>query len=330
MGQEQILDMLMKAQGSYLSGEAMSQKLGVSRAAVWKTMTKLKQAGYEIDSVPHKGYALCSLPNRLDKTGIAQGLEPGVLAFQIHCHDSVGSTNTQMKQLALQGAEEGLVLTAEEQTAGRGRRGRSFHSPKGAGLYFSLLLRPGCGMAELQTLTPWVAVAVAEGIEACCGVKVDIKWTNDLVVQGKKVCGILTELMMESQGDFVDCVVVGIGINVNHKQSDFPAELQDMMWSLCQETGEDICRNALCQAILSAINRMYALFPQENTHYLKIYREKCVTLGREVQVLIGEELRQAQALEIDQAFRLKVRYTNGEEVFLSSGEVSLRGMYGYI
>lgn len=330
VGQEKILKMLLQEEGNFLSGEVMSQTLGVSRTAVWKSIAQLRDQGYEIKSVQNKGYSLISSPDRLEKVAMSQGLEGQLIGRELICLASIDSTNSEVKRRAMAGAEEGLVVTAEEQTAGRGRRGRSFHSPSGTGLYFSVLLRPKCSVEELSNLTAWVAVAVAEGVETTCGTKPAIKWTNDLVLNGKKISGILTELSIESESGFVEYVVVGVGINVNHKKGDFPPDLEQTTSSIAIETGGTLCRACLCRDILLSLNKMISTFPQGKTAYLEAYRENCLTLGREVQVIVGEDRRPATAVGIDEEFRLLVDYPDGSQEALSAGEVSVRGMYGYI
>ncbi len=330
MGQEKVIEMLLKSQGGYLSGEAMSQELGVTRSAVWKMINQLRCCGYEIDSVKNRGYSLVSAPDSLEKVILSQGFETSLLGRDMECFPSIDSTNSEVKRRAMAGANAGLVVVAEEQTAGRGRRGRSFHSPKDTGLYLSFLLRPQCSVEELSDLTPRVAVAVAQGIETCCSVAPEIKWTNDLLLHGKKISGILTELSLESDSDFVEFAVVGIGLNVNHQKGDFPASLEEFTSSIAMETGQTWRRDFLCRDILSALNQVIGGYPENKSHCLEQYRQACITLGKEVQVLRGEERRQGKALEIDSDFRLLVRYEQGEEEWLSAGEVSVRGMYGYV
>lgn len=330
MGQEKVIEMLLHGQGEYLSGEAMSQELGVTRTAVWKMVSQLRERGYVIDSVKNKGYSLISAPDFLNKVQISQGLEQCMFAQNIHCFSSIDSTNSEVKRRAVAGAESGLLVVAEEQTAGRGRRGRSFHSPKDTGLYLSFLLRPQCTVGELSDLTPRIAVAVAEGISACCGVETGIKWTNDLILNGKKISGILTELSLESDSDFVEYVVVGIGINVNHQPGDFPEELEHFTSSIAIETGEIWRREELCRHILLALSQWIQGYPGNKSNCLEKYRKACITVGKEVQVLRGETRRQGKAQEIDDEFRLRVTYDDGEEEVLSAGEVSVRGMYGYV
>ncbi len=329
MSKETVLQVLLQERGDFLSGEAISQKIGVTRAAVWKYIVVLREQGYEIDSVRNRGYRLSSLPDRLEPLVIGKGLEQAKIGREILCFPTIDSTNLELRRRGMAGEQEGLVVIAEEQTAGKGRRGRSFFSPAGTGLYLSFLLRPSCSPIELAQLTPWVAVAVAEGIQACCNLTPSIKWTNDLLLDGKKLSGILTELVVENESGFVEYAVVGIGVNVNQQKEDFPQELQEMTTSLLQATGRNICRNELCHEILSALNRMISAFPQEKEPYLQRYRELCVTTGKEVLVVVGDSQQEAKALEIDDNFALLVEYPHGERCYLSSGEVSVRGICGY-
>lgn len=331
MANDDVLRILLEQEGAYLSGESISNQLGVSRSAVWKSISILRNQGYHIASTPNKGYALQATPDRLIQAQLQQLLhQPQGVGCQLICLEEVDSTNTHLNQLALQGAPHGTVVTAETQTAGRGRRGRSFHSPQGTGLYCSTLLRPSCSSAEIANLTAWVAVALSDAIAQCCNLQPEIKWTNDLVLQGKKICGILTELGLESESDSVDYVVVGCGINVNQTKADFPQEIQSMATSLAEVAGKPIQRTPLCAAILTALNQMFLDFPTEKETYLNKYRNRCITLGKEIQVTQGSTHYQAIAQEIDQDFRLVVQDTQGETRVLSTGEVSVRGMYGYI
>lgn len=327
---ERVLQILLQQQGDYISGEKISQQLGISRSAVWKWMKKLQESGYDIEAQKPKGYRLLEDTGSLKPIWLTQTMSESGLNFRFHCLDSVDSTNTEVKRQAILGAEEGLVVTAEEQVQGRGRRGRSFHSPKSTGLYLSLLLRPNCTVEKVSQLTAWVAVAVARAIETVTKLPVEIKWCNDIVCCGKKISGILTELTLESESNFVDFVVVGIGVNVNQQPEDFPEEIQNIASSLYQETGVFVNRNQLCREIISSLNAMYLAFPQDKTEYLQYYRQHCVTLGKAVQLQKGTEIIEGTALDIDEDFQLLFENKQGEVMSLSAGEVSVRGMYGYL
>lgn len=243
--------------------------------------------------------------------------------------DSIDSTNTHLMSLAAEGAGEGLVVMADRQTAGRGRRGRSFQSTGGLGLYLSVLLRPDLPAVDVPELTAWVAVAVCDGIEAACGKRPRIKWINDLIADGRKLGGILTELALKPDGT-LSHAVVGVGINVRHRREDFDPELRDMAISLSQWLGRDVDRDALAQHVIAALDGMYRRFPRHRAEYLSRYRADCVTLGQTVRVLTGDSATPAAAEGIDDRFRLLVRYEDGSSAALDCGEVSVRGMWDYL
>ena len=186
MSRERVLSLLRERQGEYLSGEAMSRTLGISRAGVWKAIEGLRQEGYTIASAPNRGYCLKDAPDRLRVGELFGLLSDAKIGSQLLCLDVIDSTNTECKRRAMDGAPEGLVVTAEEQTGGRGRRGRGFQSPRGKGLYLSALFRPDVEPSQVSDFTAWVAVAVCDGIEACCGIRPQIKWTNDIVLNGNE------------------------------------------------------------------------------------------------------------------------------------------------
>ncbi len=330
MSREKVLSLLLEHPDQSLSGEAMSRSLGVSRAAVWKAIEALRQEGYVITSAPNRGYRLQSAPD-LVREGELSGPLAGCLVGQdLLCLDTIDSTNTECKRRAMAGAREGLVVLAEEQTGGRGRLGRSFQSPRGCGLYLSTLLRPRLAPAEATDFTAWAAVAVCDGIQAACGVRPQIKWTNDIVLGGKKLVGILTELGLESESNALEYLVTGIGINVNHRAEDFSPDIRDMAVSLSQALGRPVRRSLLAAEVIRALDRMYACFPQNKVEYLDKYRADCLTPGNRVQLITPVSRQEAFALEIDDQFRLVVELDDGTRKALSSGEVSVRGMYGYV
>lgn len=330
MSREKVLSLLREKQGKYLSGEAMSKTLGISRAGVWKAIEGLRQEGYVIASAPNRGYCLEVAPDKLRSGELSGPLAGALVGSKLMCLDVIDSTNTECKRQAMAGAAEGLVVTAEEQTGGRGRRGRSFQSPKGKGLYLSALFRPGLEPSQTSDFTAWVAVAVCDGIEACCGVRPRIKWTNDIILDGKKLVGILTELGLESESNTLDYLVTGIGVNVNQSPEDFSEEIRDMAASLFQTLGRPVRRAELAAQIILALDRMYAAYPQGKAEYLAKYRADCITPGHQVQLITPTSRRQAFALEIDDDFNLVMELHNGKREVISAGEVSVRGMYGYV
>ena len=237
----------------------------------------------------------------------------------------VDSTNNYLKALAEEGAPHGTVAAADCQTGGRGRMGRSFDSAAGAGVYLSVLLRPACPPEALMTLTAQAAVASARAVEAVCGETVGIKWVNDLVLSGRKVCGILTELSVDAQSGLVRSAVVGVGVNCSRREEDFPPALRGTAGSLLSQTGRRPDRNLLAAALIRELSRLPGLDWRED------YRARCLNLGKPVQVLRpGQEPIPALALDVGPQAELLVRLADGRQLAVNAGEVSVRGLYGYV
>lgn len=243
--------------------------------------------------------------------------------------EETDSTNLVCRRMAAQGEEEGLAVLARAQSAGRGRRGRNFQSTKDLGLYLSVLLRPREDMQTLSNMTAWVAVAVCDALERACGVRPEIKWINDIILNGKKLGGILTELGLEPGSGKIDHLVVGIGLNVDHIREDFAPELRDMATSLAQEVEILPSMPELAAHIILALDEMYAGFPHNRGEYLEKYRAGCITTGKQVQLITPAAREEAESLYVDEEFRLVVRLADGSQRTVSAGEVSVRGMYGY-
>lgn len=313
---------LLAGRSQWLSGQEMSRALGVTRAAVWKQITLLRQQGWPIQSSPRLGYRLSGPPPALSGPYL-EGLLPSGSLFsgQIQALASVDSTNTRLKALAAAGAPEGSVLLAEEQTAGRGTRGRAFCSPKGQGLYLSVLLRPKAGLEQLLTLTGWAAVALREGIQTACGASAGIKWLNDLYLGRGKLCGILTELALLGESGEPDYVVLGAGVNLTQTARDFHAQgLEGVATSLALE-GFFPERHHLAACILAALEEMIQSFPQRQEDYLARYRAHCLTLGRPVAFQADGEARSGTALAVTDRFALEVACPDGTHHTLSSGSI---------
>ena len=244
--------------------------------------------------------------------------------------EETDSTNDRLKALARQGAPNGTVLMADRQTGGHGRMGRSFHSPGGVGIYFSILLRPSCSPGELMHLTCAAAVAVCDAVEHAAGLRPGIKWTNDLVHNRKKLGGILTELGLSAQGS-VDYAVIGIGINCCQSSEEFPPELRDIAASLSMVTGQRIDRARVAAAMMEALHRMDRELLTEKARMLDRYRKDCITIGQEISLLrLGEPVRHGRAVGMDDEGGLLVSFCDGHTETVTSGEVSVRGMYGYL
>ena len=244
--------------------------------------------------------------------------------------NSTDSTNLRAKELARQGAPHGTLMIAGKQTAGRGRLGRSFDSQEGKGVYLSLILRPGCEPSQMMHLTCAVGVAMCHAIEKVCGIEIGLKWINDLVYQGKKLGGILTELAVDPATGLVDYAVVGIGINCLQTREDFPQELQDIAASLSAVTGTSVSPARLAAAMVEALLETDKDLFTHKKALMDSYRARCVTLGKQVQILRLDTVRPGKALDIDDDGALLVELPDGSREFVSSGEVSVRGMYGYL
>lgn len=327
MLRDEVLTLLKGAGDAPQSGEAMSRTLGVSRAAVWKAIEKLRNEGYAISSAPKRGYRLDTSPDRLSAGELA-GLW-GVVGRDLLYLDSVDSTNNELKRRAMGEAPTGLAVLADEQTGGRGRMGRTFTSPAGKGLYLSVLLRPDCPLATVSTLTAWTAVAVCRALEATCGIQPGIKWPNDVVLAGRKLCGILTELGLEGESGALQYVVVGVGVNVSQTVADFGPEVSPVAISLAQVMDCPPRRAVLAAALLGELDCMYAAFPHGRSDYLAQFRARCLTTGQQVRLVRGGGSTAVFAQEIDDNFSLLVRHGDNRYETVSSGEVSVRGLLGY-
>lgn len=253
---------------------------------------------------------------------------PGNLPWQVHWFETIDSTNTRAKAMAQQGAPHGTVLIAGHQTLGRGRMGRSFSSPAGVGLYLSVILRPGCPAQQLMHLTCAAGVAACNAVETVCGIRPGIKWINDLILQNRKLGGILTEMSVDPKTGLAEYAVIGIGINCLQKSRDFPLEIQDMAISLAS-AGIAVEIPVLAAALTESLYQM-SLQLHTPEGLMAAYRKDCVTLGRQVVLTGGDAPQPGTALDVDDAGALLVRLENGTVRTVNSGEVSVRGMYGYV
>lgn len=249
-------------------------------------------------------------------------------ADTIHWFDTIDSTNDRAKAMADAGAAHGTVLIADRQSAGRGRMGRSFHSPGGAGIYLSVILRPDCPPAELMHLTCAVGTAMCNAVEEVTGLRPGIKWINDLVIYKKKLGGILTELSLTATGG-VRYAVVGIGLNCTQGYNDLPPEIRDMAISLQTATGKSVSRSTLAAAMIRALEMMDRQLLESKQQIMDRYRRDCITLGQDVSVVHNGSTRLGKALDIDNDGALLIKFSDGELAHIQSGELSVRGLYGY-
>lgn len=245
----------------------------------------------------------------------------------ITCLGETGSTNDDLMALAKRGAPEGSAVIADRQTSGKGRRGRGFHSPAGKGIYMSYLLRPDCPGDTLRMVTAWAAVAARRAIAASTGVSPGIKWVNDLVLNSRKLAGILSESAIMGRGAFA---VIGVGINVNHTEADFTPEIRETATSLALSIGHEVSRAAVAAALIAELDALSRAFPVGLDGYLEEYRAACVTVGREVKLISPSGERPATANGIDRDFALLVAYPDGKTGRVASGEASVRGVHGYV
>ena len=324
MTKERVLERLWKQTGESVSGGELARSLGLSRTAVWKAVQQLRREGYIIEALPGSGYRLLAGGGALSELALRDHLRHRQLRLRVY--PSIDSTNSTLKRLAESGEPEGLALLAEEQTAGRGRMDRRFYSPAGGGLYLSLLLRPGLGAADATALTACAAVAVAEAIEALTGRQTQIKWVNDVLVEGKKVCGILTEGAIDCETGRLLYAVVGIGINISPPPGGFPPELRGIAGALVDSGGEAL-RAPLAARVLDGLLDLYEALPERRCY--AAYRERSCLLGREILIhnWNGPPVP-ATALDIGEDFSLIVRGEDGGIRALRAGEVSVRTTSG--
>lgn len=324
---ERLLELLQKEKG-FLSGQALSQRLEVSRTAIWKVMKSLEEDGYEIEAVRNKGYRLKKEPDILTKESCASQIHTSWMGRKLYVYDVTDSTNTQLKLMGEQGAPHGTVAVADCQQAGKGRLGRSWSTPAGTALAFSVLLRPEITPQKASMLTLVAALAVSRALDELSGLQTQIKWPNDIVSNGKKLCGILTE--MSADMDQIHYVIVGIGINV--QETDFPEEIRATATSLKLETGREILRSRILGRVLEQFEELYQFFvmKQSMTGLKEDYESRLANLQNTVCVLAPEGEWRGTCLGIDEDGALLVRRDDGTTDAVIAGEVSVRGIYGYV
>ena len=312
-----------------LSGEEIARAFHVSRAAVHQAIEALRQEGYEIEAATRKGYRLLSRPDALTEAEICPALGTDGQRFSLHVFRTIDSTNNWLKAHFGE-LRDFTAAISGHQSGGRGRMGRSFLSPAGAGVYLSVLLKPAAPLSDYRCITAMTAVAAADAVEQISGIRPGIKWPNDLVMNGRKIAGILTEMSLEGETGALQYIVVGIGINVHEKAEDFPEELRDIAGSIRSQSGKVIRRAELAAALLDAFGRIFPdLSAYQKSSHEKYLRD-CLNLGKKVLVLKDGASLEAEALTIDPDFGLIVRYPDGSTETVRTGEVSVRGLYGYV
>lgn len=323
---QRILE-LLKEHSDYVSGQDICNQLGVSRTAIWKNINVLKKEGYQIDSINNKGYKLLAEPDVIDELRIREYLRTKWLGNTIFYEQEMDSTNIQAKRLGEHNAVNGTVVVTECQTAGRGRRGKTWVSPTG-NCYFSILLRPEVLVDRASIITLVSAMALAKTIKQVTALDTMIKWPNDVIANGKKLCGILTESSTDLE--YINYAVVGIGINTN--QVDFPEEIKEIASSIRIETGKKVNRAELLGNFLNIFETYYEIFleTEDLTKLSEEYNNLLVNRGKEVKIIEKEQERVLTAIGIDRRGGLIVEDRNGLQETIISGEVSVRGLYGYV
>lgn len=324
---EEILRLLRSADG-YISGQELCNRFGVSRTAVWKAINQLKEAGYEIEAQQNKGYRLMAAPDLMTEAEIKSLMHTDWVAKEVLHFDTIDSTNTKAQELAEKGYPSGTLVVADKQESGKGRRGRSWVSPSGTGIFMTLMIKPDINPNNASMLTLVAALAVAKAITSVTGEEALIKWPNDIVVNGKKVCGILTE--MNAQFDYINHIVVGIGINV-HNES-FPEEISQMASSLMIEAGgKRFHRAQIIAETMSYFEQYYDTFlkTQDLSALVREYDKLLVNRNKSVRVLDPKEPFDGKAMGITPKGELIVDTWESRKL-VSSGEVSVRGIYGYV
>lgn len=327
---DKILKVLVDNRDEFLSGEAISSYLGITRSAVWKHIKSLQQDGFEIESRPGLGYRLLALPEELDLISLNEIMKTQIMGKSIELHQVIDSTNNRARELALEGADEGTLIIAETQLEGRGRLSRSWISPRGKGIWMSLILKPDLSPDQAPHITAIAAVAIRKALNRATGLDIGIKWPNDIIIDGKKVCGILTE--MHADIDRIYYVVVGIGINVNMTQEDLPVELSSTATSLRIALGRNLDRRQLIALIMEEIEEIYYTY-LENRDFkqiLDLCRQYSVTLNRPVKVIGRDTSFEGFAVDFDEDGSLLVKKEDGNIIKVMSGDVSVRGEVGYV
>lgn len=318
---------ILRETKDHVSGQQLCEHFGVSRTAVWKVIQKLQEEGYQIEAVKNKGYRMREVPDVMTADEIQSRLHTEWMAHSCVCLDSVDSTNNYAKKLAEEGAVSGTLVVTREQTGGKGRRGRGWETEKDANVMMTLLLRPQIRPEHASQLTLLMAMAVVRGIRSVTGLDAKIKWPNDVVVNGKKVCGILTE--MNTEVDYINYVVIGAGINTN--QDHFPAELEHA-GSLSRELGRHVSRAGLTACVMEELEKLYEIFikTEDLSALYSDYNSMCVNCGHQIRVLEPGNEYTGTTEGINEVGELVVRKEDGETVCVYAGEVSVRGLYGYV
>ena len=317
---ETILSLFSQTPDGFVSGEHISAELGVSRTAVWKHIRKLRQSGYVIEAIPSRGYQLLQSPDVLKPESIQSDLECRRVGSRVRCFDETDSTNLQACRLGDEGEVDGLVVVADRQSSGKGRMGRRWESPGGVNLYASILLRPAILPFEAPKLTFLSAVAVCRAITNCTGLQPTVKWPNDILLGGAKVAGLLNE--MSSETDQVHYVVLGIGVNLNMRAEQFPADLRYPATSLAIVAGKTVSRLRFTRTLLQEIDALYQTYLEEGSApIMSAWTELCDMTGKAVQVDCNELKIEGTMVGLAEDGALLVRTATGKIENIYAGDV---------
>ena len=316
------MEAFAKSKGKFISGQDLADSIGCSRTAIWKHIDDLRRSGVEIEAVRKKGYRLIHIPDKLFSSEVLLGLETKTMGRNIYYFDSVESTQTIAHQKAAKGAPEGTLIIAEEQVKGKGRLSRSWDSAKEKGIWMSLIIRPPLPMEKAPQFTLIAAIALVQAIEQTINIKPEIKWPNDILINGKKISGILTE--MRGEPDRINYLVIGIGINVNHELSDFPESLQEKATSLYIETGEKVARKKIIQVFLLFFEKYYNIYLTKGFSPLKIIWEAYVgSIGKNVTAKTLQGSITGKALGITEQGILMIKDAKGHIHYIYSADIDI-------
>lgn len=314
----QVLTLLEKSGDDPISGQEMAQQLNVSRSAIWKAVNSLREEGYIINATTNKGYSLDNANDLISEEGIKQHLKIDK-DIQLHIYKTLPSTNTLAKKMAIEGARDGSIIIADEQSQGRGRYGKSFFSPSGTGIYMSIIIKRDLNIEDSQLTTVYTAVAVCKAIEKLTNLSPKIKWVNDIFLKDKKICGILTEATIDFESGKIESIIVGIGINIQTRDEDFPDELTSIAGSLLPM---DISRNMIIAQILNEF--FIKLKSIKSDELIKEYKNRSFILGGEISYEKGNTLIHGRAIDINENGNLIVKTRDGDIETLNSGEIRIK------
>ena len=322
MLKSKVLKVLEENKGKTVSGAEIAKTLNLSRTSIWKAINSLRDDGYNINAVTNRGYSLADNTDLISKEGISLYLNKEFSNIDIYTYKTTSSTNEVAKKLALTGAKHGTVVISEEQTAGKGRMGRTFYSPANTGIYMSIVLRPNLTAMDSVLITTSSSVAICDAIHKVTGIECQIKWINDIYINNKKVGGILTEASTKFESGTIDYLILGIGINFNNPKDNFPDDLKEIADSLYKGNSNGINRNILCAEIL---NNILSIIPKiKDYNFISEYKKRSIILNQEIMYTSGGIYSKGRAIDINNDGSLVIKHDDGSIKILNSGEISIR------